>query len=1667
MYSKSLPLSYQPAESHPVYHWLTFILLLNLLFSGWFTVQAAQGIPPADFNIPNHGDGNNDGIADVQQPNVASLPDKVTGQYITLELNNECTINNIETDLAETLVSDDQKHFFPQGLLYFDARCPQTKVTLYFHGLHQLDQRWILQKYGPQTPGDTSTIGWYQMPGVTFDTVMIDGQPVVRASYTLTDGDLGDDTGVDGHLVDPITVSSGTDVDNVISFLAKNYTASTQQGVATITVIRTGTQGALSIAYTTADDTALAGQDYQTASGTLSWADGERGEKTFTVNLLGSATIGRTFTATLNNLTGGNNPSLGINLTSVTITNDSVTPISAAPPTVANFISFSANRVNVQKNSGLATLTVIRNGTVGALSVDYATSDNTAVANRDYQPATGTLSWAEGDVGEKSITVNLLSGATANTQFLVTLSNLTATGTTAILGLNPAVVALTNDSVTPPAVTNFISFATNNFSAQKNDGLAILTVIRQGATGALSVDYATSDNTAIAGRDYQAMTGTLSWAEGDVSEKTIMVILPSGATVNTQFLVTLSNLTTTGPATILGLNPTIVTIGDTTTTPTTQGGTEPEASNLVSFSTKNFTASRNGGPAMLTVNRNGTQGSLSVNYTTSDNTALAGRDYQPATGTFSWADGERGDKLLTVNLLNTATVGTTLNVTLSQLTLNAEPAPANTSLGINTATLQITDETVPVVSPPQTSVSESLIAFVANGYKVLKTDGVATLKVNRSGNTTGALFIDYTTQNATAIAGIDYQATSGTLAWADGESGEKNVTVTLLASATAGNTFIVRLSNLTGAPGKISSDTAVLTIFDKTTTSGGITAPGTGTTPIASGGTGIGTTTPTLNHGTSVLPPSNDGIGAITQTTSAPAITPTSPTPTTTPSVANTNGEIYNAGGQELPPIVSEAGSISHATVLTDTENHGLLSNLTIESSATVTGGELTGTIINQGTLKDVEFLGISLSGGTLAGTIVNNSRVGGIIHDVTLAPSAILSGGKVGGTLNAAPDSRIIDVQLMANTTIHGGTLAGNISGTPNSPATITQATFSSGTTLAYVTIISPVELPDDVVIGPGVTLPPKAEIAVNNVLAPTQIQHIEANVLSTLPPEAISGLTAAQMQQIPPPALSGLTAEQSAALSQPAVATLNGEQVAQIPPVAFSGLHADQVAVLKPEAVGAVSSEQVSQIPPPAFRAVSAEQLAVVKKETLAGMTPAQFFYLPTESLRGLTSANLGGLSPAVINQFTPTEVLALQPAAVKNMPANEVGTLLTNLDLNKVTIQEAAPLVPPNWKLDSSTGVLVPPAGTILNFKELSPPAELSPLVVLPPSPSLDSSFGIGGKGGATAQEGINTTLQLQQQAGVLPPLTLSQNKVGILQVVSETNDQLYFMCPLGSITQAAPNTSPAVKVTDGGFYQVTTPALRQFTMVPAPKDPENLSKVLADGSVIMGKRGDVFLEVPNQVRQSSGGAREVVMFDSLIEAAPEDVCEEIAGKKVCDFVNAPPERQPGIHEVIEENKRQKTGDPKKKKIIYEDGTAQVFYPTVLSPDTFIDQAQKTLKDAKKVILQANGMFKMSYQGRRYLATPNFEVKSRALQKNEQIKPNIVLRADGHVSYTVTLERPPAAAGTRQARADGSGAREVLVFDLLLEPAPEDVCEEIAGKVVCDLPNTSDKAKTGSGS
>ena len=58
------------------------------------------------------------------------------------------------------------------------------------------------RKFGPAPPY-VNDPQWYTLPGVTFGTLAVGGDSVAYAEFTLTDGQLGDGTGVDGLIVDP------------------------------------------------------------------------------------------------------------------------------------------------------------------------------------------------------------------------------------------------------------------------------------------------------------------------------------------------------------------------------------------------------------------------------------------------------------------------------------------------------------------------------------------------------------------------------------------------------------------------------------------------------------------------------------------------------------------------------------------------------------------------------------------------------------------------------------------------------------------------------------------------------------------------------------------------------------------------------------------------------------------------------------------------------------------------------------------------------------------------------------------------------------------------------------------------------------------------------------------------------------------------------------------------------------------------------------------------------------------------------------------------------------------------------------------------------------------------------------------------------------------------
>ena len=95
----------------------------------------------------------------------------------------------------------------------------------------------------------------------------------------------------------------------------------------------------------------------------------------------------------------------------------------------------------------------------------------------------------------------------------------------------------------PPAA---LGFAVANASIGEAGGAVVLEVSRSGAAGgAVSVDFATSSGSATAGSDFTSASGTLTWADGDTSVKTITVDTRNDSTDESDetFTVTLSNPT--------------------------------------------------------------------------------------------------------------------------------------------------------------------------------------------------------------------------------------------------------------------------------------------------------------------------------------------------------------------------------------------------------------------------------------------------------------------------------------------------------------------------------------------------------------------------------------------------------------------------------------------------------------------------------------------------------------------------------------------------------------------------------------------------------------------------------------------------------------------------------------------------------------------------------------------------------------------------------------------------------------------------------------------------------------------------------------------------------------------------------------------------------------------
>ena len=192
------------------------------------------------------------------------------------------------------------------------------------------------------------------------------------------------------------------------------------------------------------------------------------------------------------------------------------------------------------EHGGLAMISVQRSGgDVGPVTVDYATADGTAIDGEDYVGTTGTLSWDDGEFMMQTFWVEIIQDDIEEGDETIEISIFNPTGGAVIdPDHSDAVLTVLDDGHTGGGgggghgggggggmdSAGEIGFA--HHSNQVIEGVTnALVIVRRsyGFEGAVTVDFETTDGSATAGVDYEAVMGTLSWADGEMGPQEILI----------------------------------------------------------------------------------------------------------------------------------------------------------------------------------------------------------------------------------------------------------------------------------------------------------------------------------------------------------------------------------------------------------------------------------------------------------------------------------------------------------------------------------------------------------------------------------------------------------------------------------------------------------------------------------------------------------------------------------------------------------------------------------------------------------------------------------------------------------------------------------------------------------------------------------------------------------------------------------------------------------------------------------------------------------------------------------------------------------------------------------------------------------------------------------------
>jgi hypothetical protein len=500
--------------------------------------------------------------------------------------------------------------------------------------------------------------------------------------------------------------------------------------------------------YATSNGTAAAGADYTTTSGQLTIPAGAT-SGTITVPVVGEAVteLDETFLVTLSGLTGG---VLTRGQATGTITNDDATTINVSDVTVTEGNSGSLSAVLTVSLSAPSSQTV---------TVNYATADGTAVAPSDYSPVSLPLSFAP---GVTSLDLAVAIFGDTRDEINETLTVVLSAPVNVVIGDGSGLITILDNDGTPSLSIADITRAEGNTGTVN----AVFTVTLTAISGqTVTVAYATADGTATAPADYTTTTGTLTIAAGTASGQILVPVVGDlRDEPNETFVLNLSG-------------PTNATLADTQSVATI---TDNDAGPSISINNVTVTEGNAGTVnAVFTVTLNRASSfPITVNYATSNNTAVAPNDYTAVSGTLSFPPDTTTTQItvpVAGDVLDEA--NETYNVNLS----GATNATIGDALGVGTIT---DNDATPSVVITNVTIAEP-VAGPANAVFTVTMSAVSGRQAS----------VNYATGGGSAAAGTDYTTTTGTLTFAPGVTSlQINVPVLVDTLDEANETFNVNLS---------------------------------------------------------------------------------------------------------------------------------------------------------------------------------------------------------------------------------------------------------------------------------------------------------------------------------------------------------------------------------------------------------------------------------------------------------------------------------------------------------------------------------------------------------------------------------------------------------------------------------------------------------------------------------------------------------------------------------------------------------------------------------------------------------------------------------------------------------------------------------------------------------